>query len=926
MKKRLLCLALCIVLLLPSVLASCKKSINIEEKFQQIATTLTMWVVTEDENSVSAEAAKLVNEKIDEITKSRFKVHLIVKYITEDVYRETIDNEIREFYNVRATTAPIKDQDDEKQYAETEVNEWGITVIKYPAALDHQVDIVYIQDKDMYFDYAKNGWLSSLNLELNGNSKALWSNINSAYLNAAAYNGDIYAIPNNHAVGEYTVMLLNKELMAETSMDAIYRKGQITDFFNLYVFDYLEEMQAKKKAGADWILPINASYEDCLNLLAYYWNINPDTLENEETLSVLGYRYGEAANLSRSTELAFTSLFADQAFTDAFLKLNEYRFDGGYFGTLAEGQTAALTIAKMDYADLAAYRAEDSEYYPVVLRNPTISEEDLYGSMFGVCSQTVSLEHSMKVLTLLNTNAEFRNLLQYGVEGKTYEMIPDAQDNTKSMVSYLPDYQYRMDIFKTGNAFLAYPLPEMEETVWENGKVQNRDIAGAASTLNLDFRSIAVSTIPVEEEDFNVGYADYVYTVKTGLDREFYLQNPALKKWIEASDQKGKGVYLLKFEDKYDDDFVPQYFIYNNQTKGDLSVTDAGGGTVTLNFKGTAAGSTLGQITMKTRTNYTVNFVAQVNGANTPVTRTTQYYRPDFDALNTGIYQVRVNQNIQKSAVSSNAVVWNWLETECAEAKEDEPQVLQSVKTLADGTLKYTYLVYTTGMKTLYTVWADVKGGTDALTVDLFFDDTNEDLYEDDPDYALWLVTVETDAAVKAVNFRLSRNEKSVTPTVTTAEELTFTYCGTLNSEHIRYLYEFNADLMATINTCTTIGELKKMIAEVQTLLTPQGRDWSVRVNKTDSEGNLIGYAAEVERYDVLRDFVANYDLQELNNVIRSSISTEKVNLYGLTSDTEGNLVVDVLETDNKSGEPLATLDSAFALYHNWLKQNGYLK
>ena len=358
MKKRLLCLALCIVLLLPSVLASCKKSINIEEKFQQIATTLTMWVVTEDENSVSAEAAKLVNEKIDEITKSRFKVHLIVKYITEDVYRETIDNEIREFYNVRATTAPIKDQDDEKQYAETEVNEWGITVIKYPAALDHQVDIVYIQDKDMYFDYAKNGWLSSLNLELNGNSKALWSNINSAYLNAAAYNGDIYAIPNNHAVGEYTVMLLNKELMAETSMDAIYRKGQITDLFNLYVFDYLEEMQAKKKAGADWILPINASYEDCLNLLAYYWNINPDTLENEETLSVLGYRYGEAANLSRSTELAFTSLFADQAFTDAFLKLNEYRFDGGYFGTLAEGQTAALTIAKMDYADLAAYRAD----------------------------------------------------------------------------------------------------------------------------------------------------------------------------------------------------------------------------------------------------------------------------------------------------------------------------------------------------------------------------------------------------------------------------------------------------------------------------------------------------------------------------------------------------------------------------------------
>ena len=36
MKKRLLCLVLCLVLLLPAVLAGCKKQSNIEDKFQQI--------------------------------------------------------------------------------------------------------------------------------------------------------------------------------------------------------------------------------------------------------------------------------------------------------------------------------------------------------------------------------------------------------------------------------------------------------------------------------------------------------------------------------------------------------------------------------------------------------------------------------------------------------------------------------------------------------------------------------------------------------------------------------------------------------------------------------------------------------------------------------------------------------------------------
>ena len=418
MRKRLICLSLCLLLLLPSVLAGCKKQTNIEEKFQQTATTLSMWVVVENAESVSEEAKKIVSAKLDEITKDRFKVHLIVNYISADVYRETLDNEIRGFYETRAHITP---RTDDQKTAETEVNEWGITVIKYPALLDHQVDIIYIEGEEMFKTYAKDGWLASLNAELNGNSKAIRSNVNGNLLSAASYDGQIYAIPNNHTLGEYTVMLLNKELMAETGTDAIYRQGKIDGFYNKYIYNYLEEVKAK---GDETILPINAEYADCLDLLAYFWNIDPDTLENEGGLSILGYRYEDLSEISRSVPLAFNNLFTDPEFTKAFLKLKEYQYDGGYFGEAGEGDKVALSITTMDYEELSAYRAEGSGYFPVVLKNPTLSAEDVYGSMFAVCSQTESLEYSMRVLTLLNTNAEFRNILQYGVENKTYQLVP----------------------------------------------------------------------------------------------------------------------------------------------------------------------------------------------------------------------------------------------------------------------------------------------------------------------------------------------------------------------------------------------------------------------------------------------------------------------------------------------------------------------
>ena len=89
MKKRVLCLLLCLVTVLSVVLTSCSEKsneqaiTNITEEASQSAVTLSMWVVSE--NEVSEETASKINEALNSITNSKFKIRLVVNFLTEEL-------------------------------------------------------------------------------------------------------------------------------------------------------------------------------------------------------------------------------------------------------------------------------------------------------------------------------------------------------------------------------------------------------------------------------------------------------------------------------------------------------------------------------------------------------------------------------------------------------------------------------------------------------------------------------------------------------------------------------------------------------------------------------------------------------------------------------------------------------------------------
>ncbi len=920
MKKRLLCLVLIAVMLLSAVLTGCKKKEDLEEALQQTATTLSMWVVSE--NKVEKETAEIVSNAINAVTNSRLKVKLIINYLTEDDYRETLDRKIRDYIDVRATqpkntAVATETQTTAVTEVETVVDELGFTSLKYPDLLENQVDIIYIQGENMYLEYIQNGWLSALDNELTGSSKQIKEYMNNALLAAAKYGSGTYAVPNNHAIGSYTVMLLNKELMKETDMEGKYlldagkgknEKKEIDGFFNANIYSYLEDVYNKKmKYGATDIVPIASTYEQCLQLLAHYWDIDPDTLENRGDLSLLGYYYTDPTSATRSTALRFDSLFTNEAFTNAFLKIRGYELDGNYFGKEAEGKQVALAIKEMDYQDYITYRDDpSSEYYPVILKYPTIKASDVYDHMFGVCSKTVSLSHSMEVITLLNTNADFRNLLQYGVEGKTYRLEPDPSDMSIQRVELLSEHPYHMDVFKTGNAFLAYPEPGMDLNEWTYGIQQNLDVVGVDPSLNVNFRNIALSSIQTAAAP-TAGTSKFIYTYTPGLSREILAQNQAISDWIAESDQQGKGSYLLQTTQTDGQNVTSYCYFYNNQYQGTATASEADG-TITIFCNGTEAGETFGMLAVYAKRNSVPNIAAKINGANVDLTVKTRYAAIPVDLLNTDTYAIRVSTGISKTNVATNSVIWNWIRA-YDEAVENEtatggvPQVLCSSKIMENGKTKYTYLVYTTGLTKAYTVQANPTGTDQKLNLELVFSQTAGAASKN---YALWLVTVEADPTVEEVNFSLVKDGAKATPVVTDADtDPTFTYCGTLDSELVRYLDSVNRELVAKINACTGTAELKALISELNMLLTPH----------TD-----LTELPEASSFTVLADFVASHDLTELNYALLCATSTASVAHKALATDAKTGAVSTVdVKADPVSGENYILLDSPFKLYYTWM-------
>lgn len=443
------------------------------EESARISMTLSLWLPTS--KNTTEEAIELAEAQINRLTQSKFDTAIELKAIPEDEYQATIDGELerisaaliaeeeeaerkrKELKELKAQGIEVEETEKtdeaatETEEEETIVNELGISVIKYPEVGENQLDIFLVQGYENYLRYIENEQIQQLDGELSGSSKILKTYIYPTYLTLANVSGT-YAIPNNHPVGEYQYLLVNKELVEKYD----YNVKDLSTLLKCQ--DFIKDMGYQVDNGNEDITPLLGEVETA-NMV--YWGEDPSEW------SVLASQITNT--MSYNVKAAPKSIFSTNVYINTVGMMKELG-ELGYIGDgkVDEGEKFAVGVIAGD-ASVAEQYEED--YYVNIYSKPMMSEEDAYGSMFAVSSYSKNLARSMEIITYLNTSTDIRTILQYGAQGVHWDY---DDEETKDTIHILSN-DYQMDLVDTGNVYMTYPGEGISMDHWEYGKQQNLD-------------------------------------------------------------------------------------------------------------------------------------------------------------------------------------------------------------------------------------------------------------------------------------------------------------------------------------------------------------------------------------------------------------------------------------------------------------------
>ncbi|MBQ2998976.1 MAG: hypothetical protein IJD64_00800 [Clostridia bacterium] len=487
MMKKLIALGMCLLMVLSVCLTGCSEKTNeeavadISEKASKSAMTLSLYLMSDmkvekcdncEKVDAGEDGAKtcvdldtqpctyrLISNAVNRITESKFKTRLVLHYYTEAEYYQKLEESFAKREAAKkAGLLGNTEISEETSEDETFVNELGQVEIKYPTIAGYQVDIFYFGGEEKFKQYKEGGLLSELDSQLSDASKKLTQYIFPQFLSGIKTlgGGTTYAIPTNRPVGEYTYLLVNKQAMRDLdrkfdlsyarlaevgaqSFLADIERSMSDTYYPIYLSDGISVADAATLGVNFFGVDVNGNFSNKFSLMGGYFESGKDSFAN-------ALQGGKILN--------------NAMFTEQLRVLKDYE-SKGYFYNAAEDANKKFAMAYIK-GDATTVEQYSDEYDIFTLETPIVREADLYEHMMGVSSTTTSVSRSMQILTLLNTDEEFRNLILYGIEGEHYRVedthVAKNEDGDTYMKVVRLSNSYVMDENKTGNVFIAYPL------------------------------------------------------------------------------------------------------------------------------------------------------------------------------------------------------------------------------------------------------------------------------------------------------------------------------------------------------------------------------------------------------------------------------------------------------------------------------------
>lgn len=498
MKKKILCLALCLIMIFASLVGCTEENrAQIMNKIGKDASNgaLTVTMALLAEKAVSAEQEALVEAAINEYMSS-YGIKLDIKYYTADKYYEKVETDLQTMLdeaakkkaelesNRKNPNATQKATETDEEYIYT--NENGQPQIVYPENEEYHVDIFYFSGYDRYLKYKQAGYLADFSTQLKDtNASQIKYGVSSIlYEGAKALNSNYNMMPCNTLVGEYTCLLLNKDILKSTN----YSSGDIKNLMT----DKCADLLSLVKNYYPSYVPLYSSEGPLSFNGVKFFGVDENGFASDEFSLLAGtYDYswkngveGQAPDLSQVTD---TLDCGNGTVQDQIIKLKNYEFNG-YYGTEADADKPfAVGYVKGDISLFEKYR---DDYEIVVLENPKLETEDVYENAFAISSHTKNLPKTALVLSEIYKNEKVVNILAHGIEGVNYNWVDSEERDEETYEFYkviepvvydeeTKAFEYYMDPDKIGNSVAVYPTVNDNPIKVENMRKQNYEASYA---------------------------------------------------------------------------------------------------------------------------------------------------------------------------------------------------------------------------------------------------------------------------------------------------------------------------------------------------------------------------------------------------------------------------------------------------------------
>lgn len=483
---------MCLTMLLVPTLTGCGASetdtdeVVADTEVVRYPMTLSLWLPT-DENTTD-EAIKLVEEELNKLTTAKYDTAIELHAISEDEYAKAIEDKLLSIDDVKKAqeqakadaeqervdnihsgivagdvTEPEEEDVAETEFeAETTVDEYGQSVTIYPAVEDDQLDIFLVKGYEEYLNYIDEGLVQSLDSEMSDIGKKLSSYIYPHFLDMADIDG-LYGIPNNHQLGEYQFLLVNKRLVDEWS----YSADELTTLVDCE--DFIKDMGSLKASGNASLTGVTPLLGECEAANMIFFNGDGNYSLGAEPSLLCAQLTSDTSSLLTAEELLPQSLVGTQY--TRILGMMKRLKASGYVGNgnIDDNEEFAVGVVSGNHTDIEKY---EEDYYVYIHGVPVATEDDVFESIFCVSKYSKDVSRAMEIITYLNTDETMRTVLQYGVEGVHWksDTTADGEDTIK-----LISDDYKMNIIDTGNVYLTYPAEGVGKSYWEHSMQQNID-------------------------------------------------------------------------------------------------------------------------------------------------------------------------------------------------------------------------------------------------------------------------------------------------------------------------------------------------------------------------------------------------------------------------------------------------------------------